>query len=167
MEYPSRLFGIESTSEPGEYGFGDVTYDRTSFAERETSKEFIGTATALWGITAGVYLALAGPQGMKEVGQTILQNTLYAKKKISELAGAELTFPEAHSFKEFVVDFGPSGKSVQTVNGQLLEAGIYGGLDLSSAFPDMGSAALVCVTEIHNKEDMDKLVGSLDQALGA
>jgi len=31
-EYPSRLFGITTTSVEGEYGFGDVYYDRTSFA---------------------------------------------------------------------------------------------------------------------------------------
>jgi len=167
MEYPSRLFGIESTSEPGEYGFGDVTFDRTSFAERETSKEFIGTATALWGITAGVYLALAGPQGMKDVGQTILQNSLYARKKISELEGVELRFPNAHFFKEFVVDFSPSGKSVGEVNEHLLKEGIYGGLDISASFPDLGSAALVCVTEIHKKEDIDCLVQALATALKA
>jgi len=167
MEYPSRLFGIESTSEPGEYGFGDVTYDRTSFAERESAKEFIGTATALWGITAGVYLALAGPQGMKDVGQTILQNSLYARKKISELKGVELRFPRAHFFKEFVVDFGPSGKSVEEVNERLLKEGIYGGLDISASFPDLGSAALVCVTEIHRKEEIDSLVDALATALEA
>jgi glycine dehydrogenase subunit 1 len=34
-EYPSRLFGIAPTSVPGEYGFGDVAYERTSFAVRE------------------------------------------------------------------------------------------------------------------------------------
>lgn len=167
MEYPSRLFGIESTTEPGEYGFGDVTYDRTSFADREHSKEFIGTATALWGITAGVYLALAGPQGMKDVGQTILQNCLYARKKLSELEGARLRFPEAHCFKEFVVDFGPSGKSVQEVNASLLAEGIFGGLDLSGSFPGLGSAALFCVTEIHKKEDIDALVDALGKALEA
>ena len=57
MEYPSRLFGIAPTRVPGEYGFGDVAYERTSFAVREEGKEWVGTATALWGITAGVYLA--------------------------------------------------------------------------------------------------------------
>jgi glycine dehydrogenase subunit 1 len=167
MEYPSRLFGIESTSEPGEYGFGDVTYDRTSFADRENSKEFIGTATALWGITAGVYLALAGPRGMQDVGQTILQNSLYARKKISEMEGAQLCFPEAHCFKEFAVDFGPSKKTVGAINASLLEEGIYGGLDLSKSFPDLGSAALFCVTEIHKKEDIDALVEALGKALEA
>jgi len=167
MEYPSRLFGIETTSEPGEYGFGDVTYDRTSFAHREKAKEFIGTATALWGITAGVYLALAGPQGMKEVGQTILQNSLYARKKISELQGVQIRFPKAHCFKEFVADFGPSGKPVGTINEHLMREGIFGGLDLSGSFPALGSAALFCVTEIHKKEDIDALVGAVGKALEA
>jgi glycine dehydrogenase subunit 1 len=32
QEYPSRLFGIAPTVVEGEYGFGDVLYDRTSFA---------------------------------------------------------------------------------------------------------------------------------------
>jgi glycine dehydrogenase subunit 1 len=167
MEYPSRLFGIESTSEPGEYGFGDVTYDRTSFAHRESAKEFIGTATALWGITAGVYLALAGPQGMKEVGQTILQNSLYARKKISELEGARLRFPRAHCFKEFVVDCGPSGKSVQDIHTGLAKQGIFGGVDLSASFPELGNASLVCVTEIHKKDDIDRFVEALGDALQA
>jgi len=167
MEYPSRLFGIESTSEAGEYGFGDVTFHRTSFADRENSKEFIGTATALWGITAGVYLALAGPQGMKDIGQTILQNSLYARKKISALDGVRFPFPGAHSFKEFVVDYSPSGKSVQDINQALLKEGIFGGLDISASFPDLGSAALICVTEIHKKEDIDRLVQALGKALHA
>ena len=65
MEFPSRLFGVATTSVEGEYGFGDVAYERTSFAVREEGKEWVGTAAALWGITAGVYLALMGPQGMR------------------------------------------------------------------------------------------------------
>ena len=69
MEYPSRLFGITGTVIEGEWGFGDVAYERTSFAKREKGKEFVGTAAALWGITAGVYLALMGPQGMKDIGK--------------------------------------------------------------------------------------------------
>lgn len=74
MEFPSRLFGIAPTIVAGEYGFGDVAYERTSFALREEGKEWVGTAAALWGITAGVYLALMGAQGMVEIG-----TGLYAK----------------------------------------------------------------------------------------
>ena len=72
MEYPTRLFGITRTSVEGEYGFGDVAYERTSFAVREEGKEWVGTAAGLWGITAGVYLALMGPQGMTELGERMM-----------------------------------------------------------------------------------------------
>ena len=166
MEYPSRLFGIESTRVSGEYGFGDVTYERTSFADRENSKEFIGTATALWGITAGVYLALAGPQGMKDVGQTMRQKCLYAQKKISGLRGIRFPLPNATCFKEFVVDYSPSGRSVKDVHQELMKHGIFGGLDISKSFPELGRAALVCVTEVHGKEDIDKFVQALSHVVG-
>jgi glycine cleavage system pyridoxal-binding protein P len=71
MEYPSRLFGITKTSVPGEWGFGDVAYSRTSFDGREKGKEFIGTAAALYGISAAVYLSLMGPRGMRKHGKPV------------------------------------------------------------------------------------------------
>ena len=64
MEYPSRIFGITPTTVPGEYGFGDVAYERTSFAIREQGKEWVGTASALWGITAGVLPGIDGTSGV-------------------------------------------------------------------------------------------------------
>jgi glycine dehydrogenase subunit 1 len=67
MEYPSRLFGVAKTSVEGEWGFGDVAYDRTSFGVREKGREFVGTAAALWGIGTAVYLSLMGPQGMQDL----------------------------------------------------------------------------------------------------
>jgi glycine dehydrogenase subunit 1 len=165
-EYPSRLFGIEETSVAGEYGFGDVLYERTSFADREKSKEFVGTAAALWGITAGVYLSLMGPRGMQEIGKTIMQKSQYAAKRISEISGLSLVFPEAVFFKEFVVDFNKTGKSVKSINKALLREKIFGGVDLSQDFPEMGQAALFCITEIHTKEDIDRLAESLEKTLG-
>ncbi|MCJ7722725.1 MAG: aminomethyl-transferring glycine dehydrogenase subunit GcvPA, partial [Anaerolineales bacterium] len=83
MQFPSRLFGIAPTVVDGEYGFGDVAYERTSFALREEGKEWVGTAAALWGITAGVYLALMGPQGMVEIGERIMQRNRYAMMRLA------------------------------------------------------------------------------------
>jgi len=165
MEYPSRLFGITSTAVEGEYGFGDVTYERTSFGSREKGKEFIGTATALWGITAGVYLALLGPQGIQELGKLILQKSQYAMKKISEIKGIKIPLSRSAHFKEFVVDFNTTGKTVKEVNKALLEQGIFGGKDISTEFPQLSNSALYCVTEIHIKEDIHKLVQTLSEFL--
>ncbi len=161
MEYPSRLFGVAPTIVEGEYGFGDVAYERTSFAKREEGKEWVGTASALWGITAGVYLALMGPQGMVEIGEAIMQRSRYAMKKIAQITGIKVLFSGSHHFNEFVVNFDGSGKSVAAVNQALLEQSIFGGKDLSAEFPELGQSALYCVTEIHSQADIDLLVETL------
>ncbi len=165
MEYPSRLFGIAPTDVEGEYGFGDVAYDRTSFGNlREKGKEFVGTQSALLGITAGVYLSLMGPYGMKEVGQTIMQNSQYAAKKLSEIDGVNLKF-NSPFFKEFILDFNSTNKTVKDINEALLKKNIFAGKDLSSDYSELGQCALYCVTEIHNKEMIDTLVEELKEVL--
>jgi glycine dehydrogenase subunit 1 len=165
MEYPSRLFGIAPTIVEGEYGFGDVAYERTSFAKREGGKEWVGTAAALWGITAGVYLALMGPQGMIDVGQAVLQRTRYAMNEISKIQGVSVLFSQTPHFREFVVNFDGSGKSVAQINDGLLEHGIFGGKDLSKDFNELGQCALYCVTEIHNQNDIDYLVNKIGEVI--
>jgi len=165
MEYPSRLFGITKTSREGEYGFGDVAYERTSFAEREEGKEFVGTHAALWGITAAVYLSLMGPRGMQELGQVIMQKSQYAMKRLSEIPGIKAPRFVCPHFKEFVVDFNGLGMKVKDINQALLAKKIFGGRDLSSEFPYLGESALYCVTEIHTKEDLDCLTQALSEVV--
>lgn len=166
MEFPSRLFGIAPTSVEGEYGFGDVAYDRTSFGHhREHGKEYVGTQTALWGITAGVYLATMGPKGMEEVGQTIMQKSQYAALRLNTLKNVRSNYFNTVFFKEFVVDFNKTGKTVKEINQELLAKGIFGGKDLSKDFPELGQCSLYCVTEVHTKTDIDRLVTALEEII--
>jgi len=165
MEYPSRLFGIAPTCVEGEYGFGDVAYERTSFAEREEGKEFVGTASALWGITAGVYLALMGPQGMQELGAGIMQRAAYLMAQLSKIEGIKAPIFASPYFKEFTVNFDGTGKAVSEINGALFADKIFGGRDLTSKFPELGASALFCVTEVHTKADLDRLVDALAEAV--
>lgn len=163
-EYPSRLFGIAPTSE-GEWGFGDVAWERTSFANRETAKEFVGTHAALWGIAAAVYLASMGPTGMYELGKVIMQRSIYARKMLGELKGVSTDHPSSASFKEFVVDFRGTGLKVSDINEKLLAKGIFGGRDLSADFPEFGQSALFCVTEKVTKRDIDRLLQALGEII--
>lgn len=166
MEFPSRLFGIAPTIKEGEYGFGDVAYDRTSFGNlREKGKEYVGTQTALLGITAGVYLSLMGPKGMLELGQNIIQKSLYAIEELSKIKGVKGSKFNSMGFKEFVVDFNDTGKTVKEINEKLLAKGVFGGKDLSADFPELGQSALYCVTEVHLKEDIDTLVNSIREII--
>jgi glycine dehydrogenase subunit 1 len=164
IEYASQFKDIIPTLVPtvkeGEYGFGVVLPTQISYFAREQANEYTGTATGLWAITAAVYLALMGPAGMQEVGQTIMQKAQYAARRIAELEGVELAFSTPF-FKEFAVRFDGTGKSVREINRALLDHKIFGGVDLSGAFPELGQSALYCVTEIMTQEDIDGLVRAL------
>lgn len=164
MEYPSRLFGIAPTIKEGEYGFGDIAYERTSFGNlREKGKEYVGTQTALLGITAGVYLSLMGPEGMFELGQNIVQKSLYTIGELSKIKNVKGSRFNSMGFKEFVVDFNDTGKTIKEINERLLSKEVFGGKDLSEEFPELGQCALYCVTEVHLKEDIDTLVNAIKE----
>lgn len=115
-------------------------------------------------INVAVYLALMGPKGMEEVGITIMKNSQYASKRIAEIPGVSVKF-SAPFFKEFVVNFDLTGKTVSEINKELLKSEIFGGYDISEEFPETGQSALYCVTEIHTKEEIDKLVNALKNAV--
>ncbi|MET0885219.1 MAG: hypothetical protein ABWX92_02110, partial [Mycetocola sp.] len=158
MEMPSRLFGLATTDVPGEIGFGDVAYDRTSFAQREDGKEWVGTAAALWGIAAGVYLSLMGPQGMADLGETLLARTRYAQQKLSAIRGVRLTDAALH-LREFVIDFSAASVTshsvVETLRAQAIEPGVVVG----------EYELLVCVTEVTTQVDIDRLSDAIASAV--
>jgi len=163
MEYPSRLFGIAPTIVEGEYGFGDVAYERTSFAIREKGKEWVGTAAALWGITAGVYLSLMGPAGMQEIGTGIMTRARYAMHELNHIDGVQIPFIDTPHFMEFVINFDGTGKTTADINKALLDYEIFAGVDLSLEYPDLGQSALYCFTEVHNRASIDRLVHALKE----
>lgn len=163
--YKDFIHGLAEPEVEGEYVFGNMLIERTHYARRAFGTEYTGTGTNLWMISAAVYMALMGPQGMEDIGRTILYNSQYAAKKISEIPNVKLAF-NSPFFQEFVVDFNDTGKTVEEINKALLDEKIFGGLDLSLDFPQLGQSALYCVTEVITKEEMDNLVEKLTKIVG-
>lgn len=156
-QFPTYMYGIAETGEEGKYGWGRAMNYRCSHGSRENANEYFGTETGLWGITAGVYLASMGPQGMYELGETIIQNVNYAIGKLSEIPGIRANVFKNSNFQEFVVDFTKTGKTVQEINQALLGEKIFGGKDLSKDFPQLGQSALYCVSELTTAGDIEHL----------
>lgn len=163
-EYPSWLISIAETTKEGEYGFGFTRFERTSYIGREKGKDFLGTGAGLWTIAAAVYMSLMGPKGFREIGESIIQRSHYTIDSLLKLDGVRVLFP-SNAFKELVVNFDGTGKSVRTINKGLLEHRIFGGIDLSENFPEFGNSALYCITEVHSKENIDKLTKSLKEVI--
>ncbi|MBW1997316.1 MAG: aminomethyl-transferring glycine dehydrogenase subunit GcvPA [Deltaproteobacteria bacterium] len=164
-EYPSWLISLVDTVKEGEYGFGFSRFERTSYIGRDKAKDFLGTVAGLWTIAAAVYMSLMGPKGFREIGETIIQRSHYAIDRLSSIKGVEVLFP-SYAFKEFVVSFDGTGKTVREINRKLLDYEIFGGKDLSEDFPELGNSALYCVTEVHGKRDIDRLVEALEEVVG-
>jgi glycine dehydrogenase subunit 1 len=164
-EYHYLMVSIAPGTVPGEIGFGWSTMERTSYDKRERSRDFGGTTQWLWGITAAVYLSLMGPQGMREVGEGILQRAHYAAGKLSAIRGVRAPLFEAVHFKEFAVNFDGTGKTVREINAALRQRGIFGGHDLSRGHPELGQSALYCVTEVHSQADIDRLAAALQEVV--
>lgn len=165
MEYPYLMVSIAPGRTPGEWGFGWSTMARTSYDQRELSRDYTGTTQWLWGITAAVYLSLLGPQGMRELGEGIAQRARYAMQRIGQIPGVKAPLFDGYHFKEFVINVDETGKSVQEINAALRERKIFGGHDLSAEFPELGQSALYCVTEVHSKADIDRLVAALREVV--
>jgi glycine dehydrogenase subunit 1 len=163
-EYPTLLMTVGPTSEPGELSFGNVLVEQSSYGARELGKDWTGNSTYLWMVAAATYMSLMGPTGFKEIGELIVQRSHYAARSLGAIPGVEVAFASGF-FKEFVVNFDDSGRTVAELNAGLRKHGIFGGKDLSGEFPELGQSALYCVTEIHTQTDIDRLTEALREEI--
>ena len=164
MNYPHHLYSIFKNSK-GEFGYARALPERTSYYVREKAVEYLGTCVGLWAVTAAVYLAVMGPEGMKEMGENILYKCNYAQKKLETVEGIRLPYKESRGFMEFVINVDGTGKTVAEINKELLKYRIFGGYDLSRQMPSMGQSMLVCVTEKTDFSDIDTLAEALKKIL--
>lgn len=164
MNYPHHLHNIFKNSK-GQFGYSRALPERTSYYVRDKGVEYLGTCVGLWTVTAAVYLALMGPEGMRELGENILYKSNYAQKKLASLKGVTMPYAASHSFMEFVLDLNGTGKSVAEINRALRKKHIFGGYDLSREMPQLGQCMLVCVTEKTSLRDIDKLADALAEIL--
>ncbi len=160
-QMPGRIIGITKTADGEQTSFCMVLQTREQHIRREKATSNICSNEALCAVAAAAYMALLGPEGFKELGQHIICKSNYAMRKMNEIEGVKCpVFNSAH-FKEFTVNFDNSNRSVKEVNKQLLKAGVHGGKDISMEFPELGQTALYCVTEVHTKRDIDRLIEAL------
>jgi glycine dehydrogenase subunit 1 len=161
-QYPTLQVSICGTIVPGQRSFGMTLFHQSSYGMREDGNDWTGNSVYLWAVANAVYMALMGPQGFAEIGETIVRNAAYAARQVATVPGVAVRWPSGF-FKEFVVDFAGTGRTVADVNSALRTRGIFGGTDLSADFPELGQAALYCVTELHTAADIAALVRALTE----
>jgi glycine dehydrogenase subunit 1 len=164
-QLPGYVAAITTTMDGRDKAYLDTLWEkRHFFFQRENATSMIGSSSNLCAIGAAVYLSLLGPEGMREVGEGIFQRTDYAIKQISKIKKVRIPAFDGSHFKEFVVNFDRTGRTVKEVNQILLNKhSIVGGKDLTKDFPELGRSALFCITEIHTADDIDRLTDAIRQ----
>lgn len=162
-QMPGRIIGITTTQDKSSRGFCMALQTREQHIRRQKATSNTCTNESLCAVASAVYLALLGPNGLKELGETIMLKCHYAMKRLSEIEGVKTPVFKSSHFKEFTVDFGD--RAVGDIQEKLLQQRVHGGKDVSRDFPELGETALYCVTEIHSKRDIDGLVDALEEAM--
>jgi glycine dehydrogenase subunit 1 len=161
--YPTLLNSLTTTAD-GKPAFGLMLFHQSSYGSREAGNDWTGNSTYLWAVAAAAYMALLGPHGFGELGQVILARSHAAARALAAIPGVRVAASHGF-FKEIVVHFDAPGMTVAKVNEGLLAHGIFGGVDLSQAFPALGQAALFALTEVHDDDDIARLAAALRAVL--
>src|SRR3989475_8504255 len=165
-QLPGRLIGMTTTLDGKQRAFSMVLQTSEQHIRREKATSNICTNEALFAIGAAVYLSLLGPQGLRQLFESILVKTSYAIKMLSEMPGVVPRFKGPH-YQEFVVSFKGAKGTLARLNKSLLGHGVHGGKSLVKDFPELGESALFCVTEVHSTEAIDKLRLLIEKLLEA
>ena len=150
---PGRIVG-ETTDVDSKRAFVLTLQAREQHIRREKASSNICSNQALCAMTAAVYLAAVGPEGLKQVANLCYQKAHYLMQQLTAIPGITLRY-QGPFFHEFVTDQGDANRILL----KLEQEGILGGLPLSDG------GILWCATEKNSKEDIDRMVGIIRKEL--
>jgi glycine dehydrogenase subunit 1 len=156
---PGRIAGATVDGQ-GRRGFVLTLQAREQHIRREKATSNICTNHALCALRALIFMCLYGKEGLRDVAQLCLDKTAYARAKLAEVRGVEVTGEP--TFNEFTVRL---PRDPSEVVGKLIDRGIAAGFPLGRYYPDLKDYLLVAVTEKRTKQEIGTLAEALEDVL--
>jgi glycine dehydrogenase subunit 1 len=159
-QMPGRLVG-RTVDLDGKPGFTLTLQAREQHIRRSKATSNICTNQGLMVTAATLYLSLLGPQGLEQVAAACHANTGALLEQLAQIPGVSRIFDRS-VFHEAVLQL---PRPVGDVLDNLLVRGILGGLDLSTEYPELENALLVCVTETKDEGDLQRYAEALTEVV--
>ncbi len=149
---PGRIVG-ETTDHDGNKAYVLSLQAREQHIRREKASSNICSNEALCALTAGLYMATMGPDGMAEAANQSMAKAHYLEKALTAIPGVKLRYDHPF-FHEFLLDM-PKYKEIELT---LAAKGILSGLPYEDGM-------LWCVTEKASKATLDLVVSVVKEVL--